>query len=435
LNLILKTGSQGLGKSASMFFKEFFIGYSLKGLILLILLYICAPSMAMVWKAENTWDDVWEKRYQHWVKNNWTEEFFMDEKKPIYYKFSHDCADAVYAMRLVFAYEYKLPFVVNNPGKRGKTISNGITRWDKYPEAKRVRKFMDYVADMTSTRSLAYDTFPIALDDIKPGDVYVAPDVHSYQIVNITDAGIAEVMSSTTPKAPRFLDRIPSFPFYVPEDIKRKGDGYRRFIQPQNIRKSIKKQPGYNDEQFKIAEAVKYDYVKFTDIISSALGKRTEKPDEKTLRLLIAMCMYANDRSIYVYDALWHLQKIRKSGRKCMTRSEYNNYSTPSRDRRLKAFFNAVKNHYEKNNNYKKWTQPQRWAKTLFSVKQPREAELKDLNSFCKVQMSLGEEYFIPLRELRQNLSAGKVISDPNAPLEYRWGAQTTPYKPICKTY
>jgi hypothetical protein len=58
---------------------------------------------AAVWKAENKWDDVWEKRYQHWVKNNWTEEFFMDEKKPIYYKYSHDCADAVYAMRLIFS--------------------------------------------------------------------------------------------------------------------------------------------------------------------------------------------------------------------------------------------------------------------------------------------------------------------------------------------
>jgi len=420
---------------AKVVLKELHIKKIINGLVALVLLSISNSSFAMVWKAENTWDAVWEKRYQHWVKNNWTEEFFMNEKKPIYYKFSHDCAGAVYAMRLVFAYEYKLPFVVNNPSKRGRTISNGKTRWDKFPEPKRVRKFMDYVANMTSTRSLANDTYPIALDDIKPGDVYVAPDVHSYQIVNITDTGIAEVMSSTTPKAPRYLDRIPSFPFYVPEDYKNKTDGYRRFKQPQNIRKSAKKQPDYNIEQYDIAQAVKQDYVKFTDIIASALGSRSEKPDEKTLRLLIAMCMYANDRSIYVYDALWHLQKIRKKGRRCMTRSEYNNYSTPSRDRRLKAFFNAVKNHYEKNNKYKHWTQPQRWAKALFSVETPRPAEVAELNKFCKVQMSLGEEYFIPLRELRQNLSSGRVISDPHAPLEYRWGAQTKPYKASCKTY
>lgn len=411
------------------------LNLALQGVAVLFLLSFNSSASAMVWKSENTWSDVWEKRYQHWVKNNWTEEFFMDEKKPIYYKFSHDCADAVYAMRLVFSYEHKLPFVVHDPTRPGRTISNGKTSWDKYPEPIRVRKFMDYVADMTSTKSLRHDTYPIALDDIKPGDVYVAPGVHSYQIVNITETGIAEVMSSTTPKAPRYLDRIASFPFYVPEDTKRHSDGYRRFIQPQNIRKSIQSQPGYDIEQFAIAKSLDNNYVRFTDIISSALGKRKELPDEKTLRLLIALCMTANDRSVYVYDALWHLQKIRKSGRRCMTRSEYDSYSTPSRDRRLQSFFNAVKNHYERNNKYKQWTQPQRWAKTLFSANQPRPAETKELNDFCLVQMSLGEKYFIPLRELRQNLAAGKLISDPNAPLEYRWGVQTSPYKPSCRQY
>ncbi len=401
----------------------------------IFLLAVSFSSHAMVWKTINTWDDVWEERYQHWVKNNWTEDFFMNEKKPIYYKFSHDCADAVYAMRLVFSYEYKLPFVIHNASRPGRTISNGMTRWDRLPESKRVRKFMEYVADMTSTKTLAHDTYPIALDDIKPGDIYAAPGVHSYQIVNITINGVAEVMSSTTPKAPRFLDRIPSFPFYVPEDIKRKSDGYRRFIQPQNIRKSMRKQPGYSDEQYTIAKAVNYNYVRFTDIIASALGKKKEEADEKTLRLMIAMCMYANDRAVYVYDALWYLQEMKKKGRRCMNRAEYDNYSTPSRDKRLKAFFNAVKNHYEKNARYKPWTQPQRWAKTLFSAKEPRPRDVKELNEFCMVQMSLGEKYYMPLRVLRQNLSAGKVISDPHAPLEYRWGSQTKPYKPRCKTY
>jgi len=406
-----------------------------KEIVFLVFIFLSFPAQAMVWKSVNTWDKVWENRYQHWVKNNWTEDFFMNEKKPIYYKFSHDCADAVYAMRLVFSYEYKLPFVIKNASRPGKTISNGMTRWDKYSEAKRVRKFMDYVADMTSTKTLAHDTYPIALDDIKPGDIYAAPGKHSYQIVDITINGVAEVMSSTTPKAPRFLDRIPSFPFYVPEDYKHKSDGYRRFIQPQNIRKPLKKQPGYSVEQYDIARAVNYNYVRFTDIIASALGKQQERADEKTLRLMIALCMYANDRAVYVYDALWHLQGMKKKGRRCMNRSEYDNFSTPSRDRRLKAFFNAVKNHYERNAKYKPWTQPQRWAKTLFSLQQPPPAEIKKLNEFCMVQMSLGEKYFIPLRELRQNIAAGKVISDPHAPLEYRWGAQTKPYKPRCKTY
>ena len=71
----------------------------------------------------------------------------------------------------------------------------------------------------------------------------------------------------------------------------------------------------------------------------------------------------------------------------------------------------------------------------IFAIKDPRPADVKELNSFCLVQMSLGEKYFMPLRELRRNLASGKVISDPHAPLEYRWGAQSKPYKARCKTY
>ncbi len=428
--------------------KKYFFRYTVSCIVLMLLSFL-SPANAAIWKAENKWNEQWEKTYREWVKKNWTEEFFMDEKKPIYYKYSHDCADAVYAMRLIFAYEHKLPFVIHNTirrskkhGKRNKKgpryISNSMKRWDRLPEEKRVRRFLDYVADMTSTKTLGIDTYPIALDQIKPGDIYAAPGVHSYQIVNITEAGVAEVMSSTTPKAPRFLDRIESFPFYVPEDTKNYRDGYRRFIQPQNIKKPLNKQPGFSTEQYKIAANVKLNYVRFTDIIASALGKRPEKPDEKTLRLLIALCMYANDRSVYVYDALWHLQNIRKKGRKCMNAREYDAYSTPSRDRRLKAFFNAVEGHYSKVSTYAPNTQPQRWARILFSKTRPSPAETKELNDFCMVQMSLGEKYFMPLRELRHNLMAGKLVSNPNAPLEYRWGVydlQKNPYKTSCKSY
>ena len=423
--------------------KKYIFQYFISCTVLMLLTF-SGVANAAVWKSKNKWNNQWENTYRAWVKKNWTEEFFMDKKKPIYYKYATDCADAVYAMRLVFAYEHKLPFVIHNT-QRGKKkerrgpryISNSMKRWDRLPKAKRVRKFMDYVADMTSTKTLGVDTYPIALNQIKPGDIYAAPGVHSYQIVNVTEAGVAEVMSSTTPKAPRFLDRVESFPFYVPEDSKRHRDGSRRFIQPQNIKKPLKKQPGFSTEQYKIAAAVKYNYVRFTDIIASALGKRAEKPDEKTLRLLIALCMYANDRSVYVYDALWHLQSIRKKGRRCMNAREYDSYSTPSRDRRLKAFFDAVGNHFKKVQKYRPNTQPQRWARILFAKKRPSPLEAKELNNFCMVQMSLGEKYFMPLRELRANLEAGMLVSDPNAPLEYRWGVydKNKPYKSSCKTY
>ena len=409
-------------------------GFIINGILLIGVLFVSSANAA-VWKAKNTWDERWENNYRAWVTRYWNEEFFMDEKKPLYYKFEHDCADAVYAMRLVFAYEHRLPFVINDPTKKNKFISNDMNKWNKLPEHQRVRKFMDYISQVGSTTSLKKDTYPIAMNAIKPGDVYVAPGVHSYTIVNVTDAGVAEVVYSTTPKAARFLDRIESFPFYVPEDTKNFSDGYRRFIQPQNIKKPLSKQPGYSTEQFEIAKSVKQNYVRFTDILSSALGKRKERPEEKSLRLMIALCQYANDRSVYVYDALWHLQKIRKGGRQCMNRKEYDSYSTPSRDRRLKAFFNAIGEHHARTKATAPNSQPHQWTNTLFSQTDPNPAQKKQLNDFCMVQMSLGENYFMPLRELRKNLYSGFVSSNPNAPLEYRWGIVPKKFKSSCKTY
>ncbi|MGB0849057.1 MAG: hypothetical protein ACPGSM_20155 [Thiolinea sp.] len=389
---------------------------------------------ASVWDAENEWDEQWERRYQLWVKTQWTDDIFMNPAKPVYYKYATDCSDASYAMRLIFAYEHKLPFVVNDPARRGKLITNKKSTWDGKANGIRVRKFLEYIADVTSTKSLADDTYPVALNDIKPGDIYVAPGVHSYQIVNVTDTGIAEVMASTTPRKERFLLRTPSFPFYVPES-KKLHDGYRRFKSPKNIRKSAKKQPGYSDEQFKLAKDLEFDYVKFTDVIAKKLGRRAERPDEKTTRLLLALCMYANDRAVYVYDALWHLQEIRKKGRQCMTRREYDDHSTPGRDKRLGLFFKSVRGHIDRIGRFNPRSRPARWAKAVFAVDEPPAWELKHLNDFCMVQMTLGEELYMSLRELRQNMEDKHLVSDPHAPLQYRWGIVKTKFEGECKTY
>jgi len=409
--------------------------FRLCSLLLFLLLPLSFGSAtAAVWQDRNVWNANWERSYQHWVKTQWTDDIFMNPAKPIYHEYENDCADASYAMRLIFAYENKLPFVVNNQMRPGKTISNRMRSWDRLPEGQRVRKFLDYIADVTSTTSLRHDTYPIALHDIKPGDIYVAPGVHSYQIVEVTETGIAEVMASTTPKKSRFLLRTPSFPFYVPDD-KAMADGYRRFKQPANIRKSARSQPGYSEEQFRLARDLKFDYVKFTDVISKKLGRRTERPDEKTTRLLLALCMYANDRSVYVYDALWHLQQVRKKGRRCMNRREYDGYSTPGRDKRLKLFFSSIRQHLDRIGRFDPRSRPARWAKAVFAIDEPPVGELKHLNEFCMVQMTLGEELYMPLRELRKNLEGGYLVSDPHAPLQYRWGVVKTPYSANCPTY
>ena len=63
-------------------------------LVGLLLMSFFGSASAAVWQDKNVWNANWEKRYQHWVKTQWTDDIFMNPAKPIYYKYENDCADA-----------------------------------------------------------------------------------------------------------------------------------------------------------------------------------------------------------------------------------------------------------------------------------------------------------------------------------------------------
>lgn len=386
-----------------------------------------------VWISKNKWDTKWENNYRAWVRKYWKEEIFMDEKKPSYYKLVHDYESASYFMRLVFAFEHRLPFSLKST-VLSKRISNANKSWKAFPIHTRLRRFMEYISENTDGRSLVNDTYPIALNDIKPGDIYLAPDGVSFQITNVSEVGVAEIVYSGKWKADRFLDELTVFPPYVPGVSGLKDDGYRRFIQPQNQHKKLISQPGYSIEQYKVAKAVNYEPRKFNEIASSALAKRKEKYDEKTIRLMVGLCQAANDRGVAVHDSLWVLQTIRKQGRQCMSSKEYSEHSTRTIDRHLKLHFTAVKDHVKSKPNVKT-TQQQLWAETLFAKGDPSSENKRALNNFCMVQMALGEDYHMSLRTFRQNLFSGYATDNPNAPLEYRWGVVPKVFKTDCSVY
>lgn len=394
-------------------------------------------SQAAVWETKNQWNDVWEKHYQNWVKFYWTPDKFMDSRQPDYYLIPHDCADAVYLMRLIFAYENKLPFVIKHPNKRSTLIGNSMSKWDKTKDpVKRLRKFIRHLNGIVGTRSIPYDTYPIALSEIKPGDIYVAPGIHSYQITDITETGVPVIMSSTTPLGPKFLAKLTSFPFFVPEH-KKQLDGYRRFIQPQNIKKPIEKQPKYSNEQFVIAAEKQHNFIYFTDVMAKKLGKRPETQEEKSERLINALCSFAKERTDYVSSAVFYMENIRNNTkRNCMDAKEYDYYSTPSRDKRLKRFFEEVRNNAftkGKKTDQSEWS-ALRVAQAIFQP-QPNARDLSDLEYFCQIPLVEESRETINLRQLWLNLARGLVSSDPNAPLEARWGNAKKAYKSSCPSY
>ena len=242
--------------------------YTFCGCVLLISQVFSQTASAEVWSsANNYWNDSWEVKYQDWVSKDWKADFFMNPAKPNYHRIPHDCADAIYLMRAVFAYENKLPFKIHYLNKKNKYITNTMTNWDKLPQEQRFRAFAQFMNDRVGTRSLSKDSFPIELAQIKAGDLYVEPGTHSYAMTGITDTGVTAIMSSTTPASPKHMIQLYSFPFFIPHDAVGQSDGYRRFKWPRNIAKTMQQQPGYSNEQYQIAQKVGLDYVPFTDVI------------------------------------------------------------------------------------------------------------------------------------------------------------------------
>lgn len=406
------------------------------GVIFLILSSTIVQSA--VWETENNyWNGNWELKYQQWVSKNWKPDFFMSPAKPEYNRIPHDCADSIYLMRAVFAYENKLPFKIHYLNKKNKYITNLMTNWDKYPEDQRFRQFALFLNDRVGTRSFAKDSYPIALSQIKAGDLYVEPGTHSYGITGITDTGVTAIMSSTTPASPKYMIQLYSFPFFIPHDPVGMSDGYRRFKWPRNIAKPAQQQPGYSNEQYQIAQKVGLNYIPFTDIIAQKLQRRKEPLEEKTMRLMHSLCAFAKERVNYVNDGLAYVNRLRSQGkRQCMNAKEYDYYSTPSRDKRLFRFFTEVeKIAYQGGKLTEDQVNAQVLARTIFHPELP-DGLINELDKFCGLAIYPGDnKKHINLRQLWDTLKLGKVSSDPHAPFDNRWGLTETKYVGSCKTY
>ena len=129
--------------------------------LIVSVLLITRTLSADVWSSGNNyWNGDWEIKYQEWVAEKWKPDFFMSKENPEYDGIPHDCADSIYLMRAVFAYENKLPFKIHYLNKKNQHISNTMKTWDKLPQDQRFRAFALFMNDRVGTRSLPHDTFP-----------------------------------------------------------------------------------------------------------------------------------------------------------------------------------------------------------------------------------------------------------------------------------
>ncbi len=411
------------------------------------------PAQAAIWEATNEWTEAHETAYAEWVRDNFDKDYFHKPEEQTVFGLALDCSDAIYAMRIMYAYENSLPFAINDPTGKRRTLSNDLTKWDgyrdtrrhenddgtwktykgpEYTESDKVRAFIEYVSDVTSTLNLVQDTYPVALDDIKPGDMFLLPRNHAYIVKDVQPTGAMTTLSHSSPRAWRIMAEINDFPAEVAED-SRKRDGYRRFKPIEHLRTAPAKVPGASEEQWEIAAKLGGSREAFALATQEALATVKEPIEQKASRLFASLCDYAVQRVDIVNHGLNYLARMEENNsRQCMSIGEYGEYSTPGRDKKLEAKFrllDAMRSNPS-------------WENANFSEKPVIEAIFasgnemseQEIGSFCAVPFDIYGGRNMTLRELYRGLAAGRLVSDPHAPLDHRWGLAREAWTPQCQS-
>ncbi len=411
------------------------------------------PAKAAIWEAQNEWTEAHEQAYSTWVRERFDKDFFHQPEYTTVFGLALDCSDAIYAMRIIYAYENKLPFAINDPTGKRRTLSNEFTRWDgyretlrhenddgswssykgpEYTEEDKVRAFIEYVSDVTSTLNLVNDTYPVALDDIRAGDMFLLPRNHAYIVKKIEPTGAMTTLSHSSPRAWRIMAEINDFPAEAPEDRK-KRDGYRRFKPIDQLRTPAAKVPGASEEQWEVAASLGGSREAFALATQDALASIKEPMAQKASRLFASLCDYAVQRVDIVNHGLNYLARMGdNNGRQCMSIGEYAEYSTPGRDKKLEAQFRIL-NAMRSNPAWDEASFPEKPViEAIFASESTMPEE--QVGSFCAVPFDIQGGRNMSLRELYRGMDAGRLVSDPHAPLEYRWGLAADSWTPQCKS-
>jgi hypothetical protein len=403
------------------------------------LIWFSGLAQAQVWKDENTWSPEWERSFQDWVQTSWRTDFFSRRVLPTgeanpFFGLRTDCADTVYSMRIVFAYNNKLPFVAIDPTGGGNLISNRMTRWNSISsETRRIREFLLFAYDTFSTKSLPYDTYPVAIsrETVLSGALMMttARNHHSWTVQNILSIGVPHLIFNSTIGAGSGsgLQERTSWPnpeWVFQGNFTAAGHaGFRYWRQPQYLRTPVWQVPGYSEEQYQIPLR------NWTDVVQKKLAVSHETEPQKIQRLMETACAGAQGRVAVVKEGL---DFRASSGGRCMNYAEYDTYSSPNRDRRvfddLIALRRAFRSLVEGGTVSALSEQTQRQLMKIYPAvsasvdSEQRQMVSRPIDSDSACVFFYGNGQQMDLAEYRFRAFAGLLSNNPHDGFEQRWG-------------
>jgi hypothetical protein len=419
---------------------------NLKITLTLLSFIISLSASSSVWEAKPglNWDAYWDIKFQKWVKNEVEGDFFK-KLGGKYKDLPLDCADAFYGLHIYFSFKNSLPWKSagqkwNRRDNYPTGYSNEMTNWDNLRSPNdRVASLIEFILGRLGTESLAnLDTYPVSLNDVKPGDMYMykygssgSYTRHAYIIKDVNSDGTFDVLYGTQLRAKKLwaLGRVGA------EYLQHKPDliewGFKRYKNNQDSEVPASKIPVSNYEQYEVAKRV--TETQFFDYVNTVLRIFEETPSKKTSRLLNGLCRSLRAREIVVNDAIeWQ----EENPRKCMKEQSYDAYSTPSRDLGIKKKFEQLGGYYEKlkreNLESKISARYKRIIEAIFNSY----GTSRDVEKFCSLSVGnsqLGYES-VNLANFYRGLKSLDVSFHPNDNLLRRWGFNSG-RKTRCKQY
>jgi len=258
-------------------------------------------STDQVWEVgDRRWTAEEERAYEKWVDETITEDFF------IRYQIPTDCADAVYAIRWIYARINHLPAAATT--REGRWIGHWSTDWKHLPTHpewhmdERFRAALRYLLLMTWTGTLPLDTYPVRISSasVTPGTLFLLTESHTGMIGHVfLDGSHAHPLQTWESGLPVKIRKLSPGYFFSTKPESGARSGLVKFRWPISENGewkylSVQEHPFYSEEQYTT------DFCKgFTDFVEAVARKidpTNYAPMEKMMKIMGTITRHLRER-------------------------------------------------------------------------------------------------------------------------------------------
>jgi hypothetical protein len=286
-----------------------------------------------VWEVgDRRWTLEEERRFGKWVEETITEDFF------IRYRIPTDCADAVYAIRWIYARIAHLPAAATTLD--GEWVGHWSTNWKDLPTHPEWDKDARFRAALLSlfpkiwTGTLPLDTYPIRIsaDSVTPGTLFLDTGYHTGIVARVSrDGSQAHPLLTWESQPPVKVQKLSLRYFFTAKPEFKARSGLVRFRWPVSEKGQwgylpVEEYPFYSEEQY--TSGFYEGNGDFVEAVAKRIDPTNYAPMDKVLKVMGTITRLLRERVPIVLEGY---QQCRDGG--CPEGSElWELHSTAGRD-------------------------------------------------------------------------------------------------------